>query len=493
MRKIVNPRYKDVSGGKKDIKKPSVKDFNQLKKDFESLSSKAETAIEKAKKYEEGLKNGIFQVDEKGFPTVKTTSRVGSEEQKAMSAFRVTDPSKLFGLNTGDQKFNGVPSHLKGMIYDLKCTLENARIVAQVCYGDGRDFVGANETQDKFAVCKNLFESRYAKEELIPKLKAFGLTEQADWIPSMVSSTFIPEFELDRDLVGNLKNIDMPSSPYKLPTSKNLTTARRIAPGISATANNFDTDGIDFTAKKFVEYYEIPEEVNEDTLPQLVNYARQELGTAHLRAFETATLNGTEFGTAHIDSDTQAASAELAEKQFHGLRYLALQNSANGATVNFGNVNATDTLLMAMIARMDKFSVNPKQALWITGANAYHQMKATDNVVTVDKMGPAAATILTGVLGMYQGIPIIQSGYMRRDLNATGVYDGVTTDRTGLMLVNRERWYFATRRPIRMALRPSRSKDDMFEIASYSRVDFNGHPQTASEVSAVYGYNLATL
>jgi len=493
MRRVVNPRYKSVPETKpKNVKKPSVKEFNTLKADFTELSEKAAKALEIAEKFEKGLADGVFKVDEKGFPMVHVRSRTGSEEQKAMSSFRVTDPSKLFSLNTAENKFHGVDKHLKGMVYDLKCTLENARVIAQVCYNDSLDFVGATEKKDRFGHCKHLFESRYAKEELIPKLKAFGISEQADWIPEMISSTFIPEFELDRDLVGNLKPITMTSSPYSIPVSSNLTTARRIAEKTSATSNSFDTNSINFVASKFVEYYEISEEADEDTLPGLLEYARQELATAHLRAFETSVLNGTKIGTTHIDTDTQAGAADLAEKQYHGLRYHALQNTANGSTVDFLNAAATDAKLFDMIRRMGPLSINPKLLMWVTGANSYHQMKATDKVTTVDKMGPAAATILTGVLGTYSGIPIIQSGYMREDMNATGVNDGVTEDRTGVMLVHRDRWYFATRRPIRMALRPSRSKDDMFEIASYSRVDFQGQPQGPKEVGAVYGYNMPT-
>lgn len=488
-----NFRVKDVSGGKTDettVKKPTTKDFNQLTADFKELNEKADKAVDTAKKYEDLVKAGVVKEDEKGMPVVHTRSKVGSDEQKCLSAFGTTEVAKLFNINVGEDKFKHVPEQMKGMVLELKRDLHTARTVAQMFYGDSKDYMGATEEQDQFGRCKNILESNFGKNVLLPKLKAFGSVANADWIPTIVASQFIAEFELEKELVGNLRAIPMPSSPYDLPTAGGLTTARRSAENTTMTDSSFSTGKVRFEASKFAEYYIIPEEVNEDTAPGILEFARGELTQAHLRAFETATLNGTKIGTAHIDADTEALAADVAEKQYHGLRKYALDNSANGSTVDFGNAAITDANLRLMRRRMGKLAVNPKDCLWIAGAGSYLSMLGTDNVVTVDKLGPAAATVVTGMLGAYQGIPIIQSGFMREDLNAAGIEDAITVDRTGLVLVHRNRWYFGTRRPIRMALRPSKSADDRFEIASYSRVDFQGHPQTADEVGVVYGFNI---
>ena len=50
------------------------------------------------------------------------------------------------------------------------------------------------------------------------------------------------------------------------------------------------------------------------------------------------------------------------------------------------------------------------------------------------------ATILKGALAAYQGIQIVNSEHMRENLHASGVYDGVTTNRAGILLVNLRRW-----------------------------------------------------
>ena len=373
-------------------------------------------------------------------------------------------------------------------IKDLKETVMNARIIAQLFYGASMDRIGATEEKDFTARIPNILETRYAKEVLVPKLKAFSTTTFADWVPTITADFFIKEFELDREVVAQLRAVTMPSSPYELPTATGLTVARGIAEGTTATDSTFTDGKITFTAKKFVEYYILTEEINEDSAPDILAFGRSELMAAHQRAYETASLNGDSDGT-HQDSDTQAGAADLAEKQLDGLRKAALGNSANGGTVDFANAVVTDAKLREMRQNMKKLGINPKDCLWIPGSVSYNQMLGTDNVVTIDKIGDRA-TVVTGTLGTYSGIPIVVSGFMREDLNDAGVHDGITTDRTGLLLIHKRRWYWGTRRPIRMALRPARSADDQMEIASYSRVDFQGHPQAADEVGAVYGVDI---
>jgi hypothetical protein len=469
--------------------KPTVKDYNKLVEDFESLNERVEKAEAKAKEWEDKAKNGIA-----GFPNVHT-SQVGGDEQKALSYFGAGHVKQLLDVNTQDQKFSYVPDNIKGMVYQLKSDFQTARAIAQMFYGDPWDHIGASEDQERFANCKSIGESYFFKNVLAPKLKAFGtgvVGGGAEWIPTAIASQYISEYELSREIVGMLKQINMPTSPYEIPTA-GKTVARRATENVTATDSSFTTGALQFSAKKYLEYYIFPEELREDSAADIVALGRAELTEAHLRGFETSLINGVQSGTAHIDSDTQVGAADLAEKQFHGLRYLAIQNTANGATVDFGNAVASDALLGQMRAAMGKFGVDPSKLVWLPGSTAYLQMLKTQNVVTVDKLGPNA-TVLKGQLGSYDGIPIVQTGFMRNDLNATGVYDGVTVDRTGMLLVHRDRLYWGTRRPIRMAIRPSKSADDRIEMASYSRVDFKAHPQGAAEdeLTIVYGLNQAT-
>lgn len=472
-------------------------DKKQLE-EFEARLKKAEDNTAALAAEKEALETKVKEYEKAGMQTLlgggnHTGNRTNSDEARCLSMFGLGHVKQLLDINVADPRYSRIPAEVKYTAIQFKKDFQNARFISQLFYDQKFDKIGATEDTDRFAATPNILKSKFAQEVLVPKLKAFGTTVVgggAEWIPTAMSSTYIPEFELEREIVGYLRSIDMPTSPYELPMVKNMTKARRGTEGVTATASNFNTDQLEFKAKKLLEYYILPEELREDSIIPILELARMELTEAHKRAFEAAVINGVEFGVAHIDADTQAGAADLAEKSWHGFRKLALANSANGSVVDFGNGVVSDVNLAKMRQKLGKFGIDPTMLMWVTGAISYLQMCNTTNVVTVDKMGPNAV-ILKGQLGAYSGIPIIQSGYIREDLNATGVQDGVTVDRTGLLLVRKDRFYFATRRPVRLALREAKSADDRYEIASYSRTDFVGMPQSATEVSVAYGVNVA--
>jgi HK97 family phage major capsid protein len=266
----------------------------------------------------------------------------------------------------------------------------------------------------------------------------------------------------------------------------NYTVGRIIPEDTEATSTNFNTTAVTFSAKKFFEYFLLPEELNEDSAPPILAIARQEVAEAVIRAYERAILDGDTTGT-HMDSDVTASTD--ARKAFMGLRKKALANSANGSVVDFGSA-VTYPKLMEMRAAGGISMVNPKELAWILGPAGYNQAIGLDQVVTVDKAGPMA-TLMSGSLASIAGSPIITSQFIRENLNASGVYDGVTTDNTTCLLVNVRRFMLGMRRPIRIkAQRDARPEFDRWQLVSYSRMGFNGAPQGASEVSVVVGVNV---
>lgn len=460
---------------------------DSLKTSVESLTKRAEAAEEKAataaKELETAKANLISS---------PMGARSNSDESRVMQYFGASHVKELLNVNVGAPKFRHVPEELKGMVKSLKESVDTARFIAQAFHGAPRDRFGSNESQEQIASVKGLLETAYGRSELAPRLKAFGSTVVGagdEWVPTLISSSYIDEFELAKLVEGRMVQVQCPGSPFELPVKTGVKKARGIAENTSITDTNFSTTKLTFNAKKIGEYYILPEELNEDSAVAIMPMAREELIRSHLRAVESAIINGDDDGT-HIDSDTQAAGADVAEKLWKGLRRQALANTANGGTKDFGNASLSKTLLRDMKAQGGKYFVDPTQCLWLVGPQAYAQFLALDEVVTVDKFGPQA-TVLRGALSAYMGIPVVVSEHMREDLNATGVYDGVTTDRSGVLLVNERRWYVGIRRPVRMMLMADLPMQDRMLMAAYQRKSFVGHVQSATEVSAVYGYNVA--
>jgi len=416
-------------------------------------------------------------------------NRSNSDEQKALTYFGCSNVKQLLKTNVGEKKFERVPDHLKHLVLNLKSSIDTARWMSQLFHGQPQDQVVKGEDQLVASSVKGSLDHYYGKNVLAPMIKAFGSTVSGagdEWVPTAISSSYIEEYELEYIVERAMRTLPMPTNPFELPVMTGVTKARKATENTSMTASNFSTTKISLSAQKIAEYYELPEELNEDSAPDFLAAGRDEVVRSQFRAIEAATLNG-KTGT-HIDSDTQAGAADLAERLWTGLRALAIANSANGSTVDFGGA-FTSALLRTMRARLGKFGANPSELLWICGPSIYTQFLALPDVVTIDKYGPMA-TVIKGVLASYQGIGLVNSAYMREDLNATGVYDGITTTFGGLLLVNKTRFYYGQRRAIQVKMMVDLPKDDRVLLASYQRKDFKGHTQSATETSVIYGFEL---
>jgi hypothetical protein len=208
---------------------------------------------------------------------------------------------------------------------------------------------------------------------------------------------------------------------------------------------------------------------------------------------EDSIVNGDDSVT-HMDSDITSAASN--QKAWKGLRKLAL---AASSTVSFSGGAVSKTGLDSMRKLMGKYGTNPKELVWVVGPSAYAQLLNIDEVATVEKFGPQA-TVLTGALAVFRGIPIVVSEFVRENLNASGVYDGTTTNRTVVHLANMRRFYVGMRRPIRVKVQQdARSEYDRWQLVSYQRLDFKGHKQagdvyaggaTSAERSSILGINI---
>lgn len=445
--------------------------------------------VEDYKKLEEAVSAAKEKIADLEREKTVSHSRGEADERRLMRQFGVSDVKSLLEINTAAPRFAHVATNDKLAVMELKKEIDVARWYAQIF--DGAPCDRGELEKNQVVSVKNILETGLAKNmDLRGKLKAFGTGVSGsglDWIETAVSSQYIEEYLLEKRVANMFQEIPMSTNPFKLPVQKNGAVAKIVAEGAAASESTFGTDALTFDANyKFVELYNLPEELNEDSAVAILGIGRAQIVEAQLKALETAIINGDTTGT-HMDSDVTAASD--ARKAWMGLRKLALANSANGSVVTFTS-SASKTKLDEMIAAGGKFFINPREAMFVVSPEVYHQMTALDEVTTVDKFGPMA-TILTGILAAYRGRGIVVSEYMRSDLNASGVYDGVTTNNSGILLVNKSRFYIGRRRPIRTRVaQDARAEYDRWQLVSYQRADFQGMTQSATEVSAVYGIDV---
>jgi len=453
--------------------------------DFKARLLKIEA---KQKEYDAKAADFISSGGGSGSPHIYIPGRTTSNsyEQKMLHSFGAKNLPDLLTKNAGFPGFNGVEAGMRLNLLKLKEAVDISRFISQIYYGDKLD---QGEVEHP-AACKNMLTSYYAREVLVPMLRAFGTGaagEGAEWVPTGISTQFVEEFELEKRVAMIFRDMPLPTNPWNLSVQSGVTVARIAAEGTALTSANFGTAVISFDATKLGEFYALPEELNEDSAPAILAIARQEVVEAQVRARETIILNGDDSGGGHMDADVVAATD--ARKLAKGLRKLGLDNSGNGGDVNFAAGAVTVPFLDLMRNQGGKFMTGVTDLAYIFGPTGYNQAVALTEVSSVDQIGNNA-TLITGALANFRGIPVMISDFIREDLNASGVQDGITTDRTVCHLVNLRRYWVGVRRPIRSRVMMDLPDQDRWLLASYSRIDFKGHAQGATETSTVVGRNI---
>ncbi|RJP69036.1 MAG: phage major capsid protein [Candidatus Abyssobacteria bacterium SURF_17] len=311
--------------------------------------------------------------------------------------------------------------------------------------------------------------------------------EGAEWIPTDFSPELLRSVKLQLKVAMLHRWIKMPTNPFKLPFSSGGAHVYLAGESTSDTATKFTastpaSSNLELDAVKLAGRILYSGELEEDSVIATGEFTRAELITALAEAIEDCCINGDD-STTHQDTDV--TDADDWRKGWKGYRKL----TAAGAKVDLSTFSITT--LRSIRTAMVKYGVNPATLAWIAGVKVYNKMLGISEVLTVDKYG-MMATLLQGELAKLDGIPVIVSEKIRENLNASGVYDGVTETKTVLPLVNRNRFIIGERRtPTVKILRELYAESDQVGVVVTQRLDFIPLDDTSSEYTSGLGYNIA--
>ena len=132
----------------------------------------------------------------------------------------------------------------------------------------------------------------------------------------------------------------------------------------------------------------------------------------------------------------------------HRRLFLGMRAAAKdkGSDVDIGGTAMTFAEFMSVNSQLGELAVGNKVCVVSPEALVANFLQL-EQVVTLEKFGPQA-TILTGELARLAGIPIVLSRFMSADMNASGLYDNATKDKTGFLIFNTDSWYQYVRRQI---------------------------------------------
>lgn len=408
---------------------------------------------------------------------------------KTIKNFGVASMDALLSVDTSAKKFAYLPKDEVQKIKDLKEGVDIAVLCSKIFKVEVKD-------------------TKYFQDELQFTLKAFGITGGSDgfeWIPTIVADSYIDEFNLERKVSGLFMEVKMPSNPYKWPVLTNGAIARKTGVATATNKQVFKSNNtIQFDAVKLASRYELPEELSEDSAPDVIKAIRQELMEGQEKAMEIAILEGDTSGAMHnfsqlpdVAANTTIASiaAESPETAFDGIRVRLLAAGAN-ATVNSAGSAISETELSQCRGKMGKFGVDPSQLALISGPKVYNQLIQLDDVRTIEQYG-GQATVLSGELAKYEGMPVIVSEYLREDLGPAGFNTATALNNTkgSILIVNRKRWFVGLRRAIQVKVEANKTELDVLDLVSFCRKAFQAvlkddGSNYASESSAAMVYNI---
>ncbi|MGH9015576.1 MAG: phage major capsid protein [Acidimicrobiia bacterium] len=310
------------------------------------------------------------------------------------------------------------------------------------------------------------------------------------WVPTGIGADLHEKVRAAGKIAPLFARINMPTNPWKWPIEGADATAYRVAEPTGDTETKMTAStpgslGVTFDAEIFGARALFSRSLEPDSAVAIMPYVRGKIVQAFSDAEEKAILDGDTDGT-HQDSDVGASTTDT-RTAWDGLRKRALANASTDAS----NAALTVTLIKDLRAKMGKWGLNPGDLAIILSVNSYYDLLGDSNLLTVDKLGPQAV-ILNGQLGQLFGAPVIVSEHVRENLNASGVHDGITTNRTYALVVNRQEWAVGQRMALDVEADDSIYRETFQRVlVGFSRVDVQNIGDASTNDDTAVLFNVA--
>lgn len=230
-------------------------------------------------------------------------------------------------------------------------------------------------------------------------------------------------------IVSMIRTIPMTAPTSTIPIDGDLPEMLFVGESTSASASAYATSKTgsgnqSLSAKKFTIQQRWSAELNEDSIIAYTPFLREKLNQAAALYLGSTMYNGdtTNAGTGNINLDDADPSDTKHYLAYDGIRHYWLVTDT-GQGKDMGNValdpseivkgrgklNGGDDDIDALIKNVN-WGMNARDLVLVMDWDTYMGMLELNVVKTLDQYGPAA-TVLTGELAKYQGIPIIAPSY----------------------------------------------------------------------------------
>lgn len=390
-------------------------------------------------------------------------------------------------LNFGSKKSTGMlPDDTRLRLLYLKKTISDVEVQAQYM------------TKSRYPSIDAMKATPIYKRILTPMLKAFDITDFADFIVQAQSRFYFEEYEIPLMLADQFDQLPMDSSIVRVPGI------------LGQLEGQLETDDATFTpqyntaasylveSKNNVVHTQITQDLMDDSSPAIIDKLRKEVVKGIARAYERAVLDGDD-SVAHMDDDYAAGSAKLFVKGFKGLRKRAFDNETvvGGGAIVYDHLNDTPSkdLFANLLKRLKCQGAQKDDLVWIMGCSIGHDLVtgAIPELFTAYAFGGLASNV-TGQLPPVFGVKGVESAYVREDLDVDGKANNPAAEtQTYMLIVQKSRFTNWVRQAARVWASPSLPSSDFMLMSAKARHTFAGVTQSAAERSVIMGINIKTI
>lgn len=322
-------------------------------------------------------------------------------------------------------------------------------------------------------------------------LTSTGAGTGDEYVPTGMAATLWNDMFLASKVVNTIGVVPMPSDPFDIPLGWGAVTWRKGTQNTATTASDAATAKSTLTSTEQLTEVDWSYDLDEDSIIAVLPTLRQELSRSGADAMDAFVLNAdaTNAATGNInldDADPDDASYYLSSGQ-DGIRHLYIVDNTAQST----DINAVldDAKLRAGIARLGKYAGDVSRLVMVTDPKTYvNNMLGLTNVATLDKFGPAA-TVLTGELARYGGIPVIVSSQMpeAEDDGKVSTTAG-NNDEGQIAIFHRDMWKVGFRRQLLIEIDRLIQKRQMVMVVSFRiAVAARGTRSTAVHTAGIHG------
>ncbi len=290
-----------------------------------------------------------------------------------------------------------------------------------------------------------------------------------------------------------IPSVAMPSNPFDIPRQLGDVNFYPGTENTAAASTALGTGKTTLAAHELVGQVPYSFTLEEDAVIALLPEIRAGLVRNVAEVLDDVILNADRTAANNINADGATISASSVGKGhwmlgYDGIIHLPLVDNASQSNDHAAAVS--DDMFNEIRARLGKYGVRPSQLAWVMDVNTFIRAQSISQFRTMDKLGPNA-TILTGMLGAVEGIPVIVSEQMRlADADGKVTDAGNDTDTGRLLIFNRTQWTQGFRRELMLDVDRDTQKRQTVVTVSFRHALAQRSGSRASATHAALQYNI---